>query len=57
MAEYDRMTVVEMIITVGFGMIAWRDTLNGRVNQIGCQEIWCTLLRGALQQVTQYMCG
>ena len=44
MAEYDRMTVVEIAITIGFGMAAWRDTPNGRVNQRVRQETWRTLL-------------
>ena len=44
MVEHDRMTAVEMTITVGFDMTAWRDTLNRRVNHTGWQETWCTLL-------------
>ena len=46
MAEYDRMTVVKMTITVGFSMTACRDTLNGRINQRGWPETWHTLLYG-----------
>ena len=46
MAECDRMTAVEIIITVGFGMTAWRDTLNGRVNQTGWQETLRNFLYG-----------
>ena len=44
MAEYQRMTVVEITITVGLGMTAWRGTLNGRVNQTECLETWRTQL-------------
>ena len=44
MAGYYKTTVVEMIITAGLTMTAWRDTLNGRVNQTGWQETWRTLL-------------
>ena len=46
MAGYYRTTAVEITITVGFGMTASRDTLNGRVNQAGWQETWRTLLYG-----------
>ena len=44
MAEYYRMTVVEIVITAGFSMTAWRNTLNGRVNQTWQNETWRTLL-------------
>ena len=45
MAQYDRMRVVEIIITAGMTMTALRDTLNGRVNQTGWQETSRTLLQ------------
>ena len=44
MAGYYTTTVVEITIAVGIGMIEWRDTLNSRVNQIGWQEAWYTLM-------------
>ena len=38
--------MVEITVTAGMTMTAWRDTLNGRANQTEWKETWRTLLYG-----------
>lgn len=51
MEGYYRTAVIEMIITVGFGMTASRDALNGRIIETAWRNTWLTLL---LERTSEY---
>ena len=51
MAEYNWKIVVEITITAGMNITAWRDTLDDRVIETAWYNTWRPLLWRARQQV------